>query len=239
MATFVLVHGAWHGGWCWEKVTPLLEERGHKVYTPTLTGLAERADLLTPEVNLSTHIRDVVELFESEDLHDVVLAGHSYGGQVISGAVRHIRDRLRHVAYLDAIFSYQGEAGIQPGRDSPLRTSAIEDGEGWRIPVPPPRNGTSMGVTDPDLVNWLQDNLTDHPLATFEEPVALDDDDPYPVPGSIALCVGRGRDSSRFARNAERVRKLGWPVTEIETGHDLMVTEPQQTADFLMRALEN
>ena len=237
MSVFVLVHGAWHGGWCWGKVRPLLEDRGHTVYTPTLTGLAERADLLTRDVNLSTHIRDVVELFESEDLHDAVLAGHSYGGQVISGAVRQIKDQLRHVAYLDAIFSYQGEAGIQAGIASPLKTSANESGDGWRIPVPKPKNGSLMGVSDPVQVQWLLENLTDHPLASFEEPVVLDDDDPYPIPGSFALCTAHGRSNSGPARNAERVRKLGWPVTEVETGHDLMVTEPEQTAEFLLRAL--
>ena len=239
MAVFVLVHGAWHGGWCWEKVRPLLEDQGHTVFTPTLTGLAERAHLLTRDVNLSTHVRDVVELFESEDLHDVVLAGHSYAGQVITGAVRHIKDRLRHVAYLDANFPHQGEDGLTAGLANQLKVAAEESGDGWKMPVPMPQNGALMDVTDPDLVNWLQDNLTDHPLATFEEPVALDDDDPYPVPGSFALCTARGRGRSGPARNAERVRKLGWPVTEIETGHDLMVTEPQQTADFLMRALES
>lgn len=238
MTAFVLVHGAWHGGWCWEKVRPLLKERGHKVYTPTLTGLAECSGLLTRDVNLSTHIRDVVELFETEGLHDAVLAGHSYGGQVISGAVRHIKDRLRHVAYLDAIFSYQGEPGIHAGVASPLKTSANKSGDGWRIPVPKPKNGSLMGVSDPDLVKWLQDNLTDHPLASFEEPVALDDDNPYPVPGSFALCTARGISNSGPARNAARVRKLGWPVTEIETGHDLMVTEPVLTAEFLLRALD-
>jgi pimeloyl-ACP methyl ester carboxylesterase len=173
----------------------------------------------------------------SEELQNAVLAGHSYAGQVITGAVRHVRSRLRHVAYLDANVPLQDEAGIAAELANPLKTAAVERGNGWRILVPEQKNGTLMGVSNPAQIQWLVERLTDHSLATFEERVALDDDDPYPIPGSFVLCTARGRSISGPACNAGRVRKLGWPVTEIETGHDLMITEPAQTADFLMQSL--
>ncbi len=236
MSVFVLVHGAWHGGWCWDRVRPLLESEGHRVFTPTLTGLAERAHLLTRDVNLSTHIRDVVDLIVDEDLHDVVLVGHSYAGQVISGVVRHVRDRLRHVAYLDANFPLDGETGLEAGLAYDLKTWADQGGDGWRIPVPKPVKGSLMGVAEPSDVQWLLTRLTDHPLATFEEQVSLDPDDPFPIPGSYIRCTTRGMRRAGPERNAERVQRMGWPVMEIETGHDVMITEPERTAEFLLQA---
>src|SRR5437763_6310667 len=102
MATYVLVHGAWHGGWCWQRVTPLLRAAGHEVYTPTLTGLGERAHLGTPDVGLATHVEDIVTMLEYEDLTDVVLVGHSYAGMVITGVAHAVPSRLTHLVYLDA-----------------------------------------------------------------------------------------------------------------------------------------
>lgn len=234
MATFVLVHGAWHGGWCWDRVRPLLEADGHRVITPTLTGLSETAHLLDRYVDLSTHIQDVVESIQRQGLQDVVLAGHSYGGQVISGVVRHVRDRLRHVAYLDAVFPMHGESALQVAHNDALKPAAIEKGDGWRIPVPGLVDGELMGVSDSADIEWMLERLTDHLLATFEERVELDPDDPFPIPGSFALCTAPGRENSGPAQNARRVRALGWPVTEVATGHDLMITEPEQTAKFLL-----
>src|SRR5438128_128006 len=103
MATFVLVHGAWHGGWCWKRVTPLLRAAGHEVYATTLTGLGERVHLASPNVGLALHVQDVVGVLEYEDLRDVILVGHSYGGIVISGVADRVPERLRHLVYLDAL----------------------------------------------------------------------------------------------------------------------------------------
>ncbi len=238
MPTFVLVPGAWHGGWCWRKVTPLLEAQGHRVYTPTLTGVGERAHLLTREVNLTTHIQDIAALLLYEDLHDVVLAGHSYGGLVISGVARHAIERLAHVAYLDAILPPGGEPHIADGNNShPAVVSANASGDGWKIPVPPVTDGKLMGVTDTQDIEWMLERLTPHPLASFQEVLDLDSRRPYPVPGSYVLCTGAGRENAGFLAHAERARKLGWPVDEIKTGHDLMITEPEDTAAFLLRSL--
>src|SRR5215211_1043953 len=110
MATFVLVAGAWHGGWCWRKVTPLLRAAGHEVFAPTLTGLGERSHLAHPDVGLTTHIQDIVNLLEYEDLNDVVLVGHSYSGMVITGVAEQVPGRLAHLVYLDAFVPENGQA---------------------------------------------------------------------------------------------------------------------------------
>src|SRR5215216_473082 len=108
MTTFVLVHGGWHGGWCWKRVAPLLRDAGHDVYTPTLTGLGERVHLASPQVNLTTHITDVVNVIEFEDLSEVVLVGHSYGGVVITGVASKVSDRIKDLVYLDAFVAKDG-----------------------------------------------------------------------------------------------------------------------------------
>ena len=140
MAMFLLIHGAWHGGWCWKKVTPLLRAAGHEVCTPTLTGLGERAHLLSAEVTLDTHVQDVVGVLEYEDLRDVVLVGHSYGGMVITGVVDRAADRLAHLVYLDAFVPQDGQA-LADLVDSTLYTTLEEqaraEGEGWRVPALP------------------------------------------------------------------------------------------------------
>ncbi|MGZ0244868.1 MAG: alpha/beta fold hydrolase, partial [Alphaproteobacteria bacterium] len=110
MASFVLVHGAWHGGWCWRDVRRVLEEHGHTVFTPTLTGLGERSHLLSPDIDLETHIADVINLLVWEELNDVILVGHSYGGMVITGVADQAKDRLRHIVYLDAFLPADGES---------------------------------------------------------------------------------------------------------------------------------
>ena len=140
MATFVLVHGAWHGGWCWKKVTPLLRAAGHEVYTPTLTGLGERAHLLTREVDLDTHIRDIINVLEYEELRDVILVGHSYAGMVIAGVADRVPARLAHLVYLDAFVPRDGQASLSlspPELEAHLRAQALAEGDGWRVPAPP------------------------------------------------------------------------------------------------------
>ena len=112
MATFVLVHGGWHGGWCWQKVIPFLEAAGHEVYAPTLTGLAERASELSPDIGLDTHIQDIVGLLEEKDLQGVILVGHSYGGMVITGVVDAVPERIAHLVYLDTFVPRDGESMV-------------------------------------------------------------------------------------------------------------------------------
>ena len=138
MATYVLVHGGWHGAWCWKKVVPLFQETGHRLYTPTLTGLGEKAPLLTPEVGLSTHIQDIVQLIEENQLNDVILLGHSYSGMVITGVVDRIPEQIGHLVYLDAVIPHDGEsmADVAPLVINRLRQEAHAHGDGWRVNPP-------------------------------------------------------------------------------------------------------
>src|SRR4051794_4207860 len=152
MSTYLLVHGAWHSGQCWERVVPLLESAGHRVLTPTLTGYGDTAHLLSPEVGLDTHVDDIVGLITAEDLTEVVLVGHSYAGLVISAAANEVPDRIAQLVYLDAMVPEDGESAVDvmPTTQA-LIDHAVKSGGGWRIPplpeFPPPMG--LFGVTDP------------------------------------------------------------------------------------------
>jgi pimeloyl-ACP methyl ester carboxylesterase len=163
--TFVLVHGAWHGGWCWKKLTPLLRAADHQVFTPTLTGLGERSHLLTPEVDLDTHIKDIASVLEYEDLRHVVLVGHCYGGMVIAGVAEALSTRVAQLVFLDAFLPESGKALTDYAPLPPMRD------DGWRVPVP--GTGRDSGVTDESDIAWTDPRLGDQPYRTFTQPVQL------------------------------------------------------------------
>ena len=198
MATFVLVHAGFHGAWCWIKLRPLLEAAGHQVYTPTLTGLGERAPLARPDVGLSTHVQDVRGLLQEHDLRDVVLVGHSYAGMVITGVAGAAPERLAHLMYLDALVPRDGEAvaDVVPPEVWRYRRAARRQGDGWRVPPPralPSGLGGLFGVTtEPDL-SWVRARLTAQPLKTFEEPLRLAQPAaPAALPRTYIECAGAG-----------------------------------------------
>src|SRR6202790_4898172 len=167
MATFMLVHGGWDGGWCWQKGGPFLEAAGHEVYAPTLTGLAERASELSPGVGLDTHIQDIVGLLEEKNLHGVILVGHSYGGMVITGVVDQAPERIAHLVYLDTFVPRNGDSMTNVSRIITwiLRKQARD---GWRVnPL-----GTYGVTTEPDL-SWVRSKVTPQSLKTFEQPLHL------------------------------------------------------------------
>src|SRR5271155_1140249 len=155
MATFVLVHGAWHGSWCWKRVRHALQAQGHNVFTPTLTGVGERSHLLSPDVNLDTHITDVVNLIRWEELSDVVLCGHSYGGCVVTGVADRLPNRISAMGYLDA-FNPEGGESLPDIRPDPKRIQLLEatarEGEGWMVP-PIPAEAFNVNAGDREWVN--------------------------------------------------------------------------------------
>src|SRR5262245_2504150 len=179
MATYVLVHGGGHGGWCYQPVARLLEARGHTVYAPTLTGLGERSHLLSPAIDLDLHIHDVVQLLHYEDLRDVILVGHSYGGMVITGVADRATDRVGHLVYLDAAMPVNGEALAQraaPLMDAARQAARVVDGiELVLFPGTEPM--PHYGVTDPDAIAWMDARLTPHPWKCFEQPLVLTNED--------------------------------------------------------------
>ena len=171
--TYILVHGAWHGSWCWKRVRGALQSAGHNVFTPILTGLGERSHLNSAAVDLSTHIADIVNLIEWEELSDVVLCGHSYGGSVNIGVADRIPNRIRALVFLDAFVLENGESlmDIVPSEVAQaLRDQAKAAGEGWKMnPIP----AHMLGVRDPQDAAWVDAQCTPQAIATFEEPIKL------------------------------------------------------------------
>lgn len=230
IGTYVLVHGAWHGGWCWIKVARLLRDAAQEVYTPTLTGLGERAHLARPEVDLETHIQDVVAVLESEELRQVTLIGHSYGGMVITGVAARAAARIGHLVYLDAFVPEAGRSLLDyvGERAAAMRELAATQGEGWKVPSFPPER---YGVTSQRDTEWLTKHLRPQPLRTFEQPL--------PAAGGERLkrtyiyCSKPAMGA--FDQFAERLRDdRKWTFHEMKTGHDAMVTAPGELARILM-----
>jgi pimeloyl-ACP methyl ester carboxylesterase len=229
MATFVLVHGAWHGGWCWDRVAPLLRAAGHEVHAPTLTGLSERAHLVSPLVGLETHVQDVLGLVDVLGLSDVVLVGHSYAGQVVSAVADRRPAAVAHRVYLDAFVGADGESArelLPETVEHHWAESAATQGFGWLVPV---RRLSVLGVTEQADLDWLGPRLTPHPWRTYTDPLRLTGAADG-VPATFVECVSWMRV---FAGQADRARARGWPVHELATGHEAMVTAPAELAQLL------
>ncbi|RSN11089.1 alpha/beta hydrolase [Streptomyces sp. WAC 05977] len=231
MATFLLVHGAWHSGRAWDRLVPLLESAGHRVLAPSLTGYGDKAHLLGPEVGLGTHVDDVVDVIEGERLDDVVLVGHSYAGMVISGVAHRVPERIAHLVFLDAMVPEDGEAAVDV---LPVTKQLIDVAvDGWRVPPmpeqPPPLG--LFGVTDPEDAAWLRSMLSDHPVGCLQEPVRLDDPAARTIPRTHVHCVG-----AEPAGITRRPVPAGERVRELPTGHDCMITMPGELAGLLLEA---
>ena len=232
-ATFVLVHGAWHGGWCWKKLAPLLRAAGHDVYTPTLTGLGERAHLINPQINLDTHIQDITTVLEYEDLQDVILVGHSYGGMVIAGVEAKAGERLAQLVYLDAFLPDDGKA-LQDYAP-PLAELVGAQGAGWRLSSSWLGTPTEMfGVKDSDDLAWVTPRLGDQPYGTFTQPVHLAASPSKALRRSyIHLTMG-----PPFEEAAGRAKKRGYHFDQLySAGHDAMVTQPHELAKLFLGLL--
>jgi pimeloyl-ACP methyl ester carboxylesterase len=181
----VIVHGGWGGGWEWAAVARVLRERGHDVFTPTLTGMGERAHLGGPEVGLATHVEDVVAVLELEDLHDVVLCGHSYGGMPVSGAADLGAERIALVIYIDALVPSDGQSAFDLLPDEFVelaRASAVEHGDGWRVPIPPSLLPPPGWTAEDERARYIA-RLRAQPSATFAETARIS--------GALSFCPGR------------------------------------------------
>jgi pimeloyl-ACP methyl ester carboxylesterase len=231
LSTFVLVHGGWLGGWVWKHVTPALCAAGHDVFTPTLTGLGERVHIATPDVGLETHIHDIVNLLQYEDLHRVVLVGHSYGGMVITGVADRAAERLAQLVYLDAFVPENGQAlyDLLPAPTEARRyyqALATSQGEGWRIPL------EAQWRTGPaGLLPWLNARWTDHPLKCFDEAVRLQQPAGAGLPRTYIRCTRNDITGALFAKFAA---DPSWQVRELAAEHAAMVTDPQALAALLL-----
>ncbi len=248
MARFVLVHGGWHGGWCWQKVIPFLEAAGHEVCAPTLTGMAERVAELSPDIGLDTHIQDVLGLLEEKNLHGVILAGHSYGGMVITGVVDAVPERIAHLVYLDTFVPRDGEslAGIVPLLGYLLHRQAKAHGDGWRVDP----QGDYGVTTEPDRT-WLHSKLTPQPLKTLEQPLHLRNPAIVSTKPLTHISSNRAGVFSSFVQHLQVFRAIpypgwrrtlgpteaGWRLRHLPTGHDMMITMPRELADLLLEVV--
>lgn len=229
--TFVLVHGAWHGGWCWNKVAATLRSRGHTVHTPTQTGLGERAHLLSKSITLDTFVEDITNHIKFEELKDIVLVGHSFGGNAISGTADRMPDRIKRIVYLDAAMLENGQSvfSLLPPDIVAARTKMAQDSSGGlSIPAPP---AAAFGLSDPTQQAWLTAKLTPHPLNTFTSPLNLKNKIANGLPAVYISCV----DPAYPPLNASKavVKKIGMKMVEIKTGHDAMVTLPDKLTEML------
>ena len=227
MGAYVLVHGPW----CWKKLVPFLESAGHRVVTPTLTGLGERADLLSPEVGLGTQILDVAGLIEEDNLSEVVLMGHSYAGMVITGAADRVRDRIRRLVYLDTFVPRDGDSmrSVAPLVIGVFLLQARLRGDGWRVAPPTPGQ---FGVTEEPDRSWVKSSLTAHPLKSLNDHLRLTDLEIVSRFPRTHIHCGHGGRLERLAQRAlarrpQPPRDPGWRLRRLDTGHDCMITEPR------------
>jgi len=237
--TYVLVHGAWHGAWCWRKIRPLLEAAGHAVVTPSLSGVGELAHLATPELGIEEHVNDVVNALEAGDLRHAVLVGHSYGGILIGAAAHRTPERVAHLVYLDALVPMDNASAADvagPAWINMVRALAEESGHGWLLP--PPDVEDPFGITDPADATWVRANLTPHPVKTFTDRVRLPDRRADAIPKTYIRCPLRkhpGPDTLSHHAEAAR-RSPDWRYRELASDHDPMVTHPSELADLLLEA---
>lgn len=233
--TFVLVHGAFHGGWCWRDVAGPLRAAGHRVFTPTLSGLAERAAELAQQPTLTTHIDDVLQLFDAERLEDVILVGHSLGAVVASGVVDRMPERIRRLVLLDGHILQSGKAVTDVAPVEVLdyyQRLRVKNGGDGAIPVPPV---DFFAVTEPAQVAWLEQQLTPQPVETFFSPLQLRQPFAAGRPVTYITCTAPYFHHTRVAREFAQSQP-DWERREIATGHDAMVSAPEQVVALLVEA---
>lgn len=238
---FVLVHPAWHGASFWKKVVPRLRQRGHEVFTPTLTGLGERRHLARPEIGLSVHVEDVVNLIEHEDLHDIALVGHSSSGVVITGVADRAAERVAHVIYLDAFVPADGQSVfdlVAPERRQMMEALVETEGHGWLLPrfAPPPWTTIvrdMWGVTDDADVRWLVDRLGPTPVGHFRDPVRASNAAAGALPYAYIRC--RQFANPRFDQHAAMAQQSAlWRYRELPGPHHAAITMPDRVTNLLV-----
>ena len=230
---FVLVHGLWHGGWCWEQVASILESRGHRVTAPTNTGLGQRSHLLSRDITVSTFVEDIVNVLIWSELRDVILVGHSFGGVPATGAADRAADRIAKLIYLDGAIFENGESmfGLLPADLLAERKKLVQESSGGlSLPVP---SLDKLGITRPEEKAFLEGRLTPHPAGTLTTPLILKNPVGNNLPIDYIVCTAPLYQPAQVAH--ERARAKGWPMHELKTGHDAMVTAPAETADLLER----
>ncbi len=230
--TFVLIHGAWHGGWCWRRVADLLEAKGHKVFAPTLTGLAERSHLMSKDIVLDTHIADIVNLFKWYDIEDACLVAHSYGGWPSSGALEQIGDRVSSIVWLDAFKPENGQKGMDYASGfsrKAMEEALVKGTPGRAAPLP-----SAFGVNAKDQA-WVQSKLTDQPNGVAMQPIRLTGARER-IAKKIYIRATTYPQTAFDKALAECKADTSWTTFETATaGHDIMIDAPEWLTEILLQ----
>jgi len=223
MATFVLVHGAWHGGWCWSRITPKLRSTGHDVYTPTMTGFGERSHLLSADIGLETNVTDIMNVILWEDLSDVILVAQSYAGMVTTSVADRLPDRIAALVYINAFIAADGVSQndmLPDWRREMIEEELSRDPDAWRMPSP---SAELIGVKDPEVAAWITDKMTIQPAKTMADRAT--------ITGAVDQITNRtfiratGYPNSTFdATVKEYMAHPEWRGVELDTSHDAMIT---------------
>lgn len=233
MSDFVLVHGAWHGAWCWKQILPALWQAGHRAFTVSLSGVGERAHLDPAGITLNTHIQDVAAVIDAEELPSCILVGHSYAGMVITGVADRLHERIGQLVYLDAVVPWPGDAWSS--RHSP-ETRAQRRAQIAALGVLPPAPPSLFGLADADAA-WVERRQTPHPGGVYDQPLHYDAERWARLPRRFIDCTAPALATIDASR--QRVRnEPGWTVDEIATGHDAMISAPQALLACLLAATE-
>jgi pimeloyl-ACP methyl ester carboxylesterase len=241
MANFILVHGAWHGGWCWRKVVDALARAGHRAHAVTLTGLGERAHLMSPAITLETHITDVINAMEAEELDQVVLAVHSYGGMIGTAVADRRPERLRHLVYVDAVIPKPGESwsSTQAAATREARLAAAQASVDYTFPTPDP----ALFGLDGENGEWVRRRQTPHPGHTYQAPLDFDPRRVAAIPRTFVSCTEpalatidaiRARLSDGNLWDGAWRAGAGARLVELKTGHDPMITAPAELTRILL-----
>ena len=232
MAAFVLIHGAWHGGWCWKFVAPALRRAGHEVYAPSLTGMGERKHLARFGIDLGTHIEDVASLMEMEDLSDVVLVGHSYGGMVVTGAAER-SERVGKLVYLDAVVPDDGKAMLDyvvPERAARMKEEGAKTGF---VTAPP---FSLFGITRAEHVEFCKPREVSQPYATMSQPIRIGNRQRLARLAKTYIYCSSPATGTFDAFAAKYRNDPAWRFHEMKTGHDAMILAPDELTALLLQA---
>lgn len=232
MATFLLLHGAWHGGWCWTAVAERLTTAGHRVEAPDLPGLGEDAANLSPDIGLENHLACAQAVLE--DLQGAVVCGHSYGGVLARGLLDRCPDLVDGLVLIEALWPDDGQAAldcIAPAARTLFVQRTKDEGDGWRLPPPDP---AQFALADPALHASIAARMTDHPFRTFQDPLRLTG--PARFPETRRYLIATDRDPQPYAETAAALAAEGWTLVEHPGGHEMMVTQPQLVANLLLES---